>query len=53
MNHEAHGGSVSRAFLEQLHLPNFIIEICILTANIIIQHSYMNPFGCRWIYYLS
>ena len=26
MNHEAHGGPVSRAFLEQLHLPNFIIE---------------------------
>lgn len=26
MNHEAHGGPVSRAFLEQLHLPQFIIE---------------------------
>nr|WP_167370962.1 prolipoprotein diacylglyceryl transferase [Staphylococcus cornubiensis] len=26
MNHEAHGGPVSRSFLESLHLPEFIIE---------------------------
>lgn len=26
MNQEAHGGPVSRAFLESLHLPNFIIN---------------------------
>ncbi|ANQ82487.1 prolipoprotein diacylglyceryl transferase [Staphylococcus pseudintermedius] len=26
MNHEAHGGPVSRSFLESLHLPQFIIE---------------------------
>ncbi|MDY0322386.1 MAG: prolipoprotein diacylglyceryl transferase [Candidatus Carbobacillus sp.] len=26
MNQEAHGGEVSRAFLERLHLPNWIIE---------------------------
>ncbi|HDA8384902.1 TPA: prolipoprotein diacylglyceryl transferase [Staphylococcus aureus] len=37
MNHEAHGGSVSRAFLEQLHLPNFIIE------NIYINGQYYHP----------
>ncbi|UIF42198.1 prolipoprotein diacylglyceryl transferase [Staphylococcus aureus] len=30
MNHEAHGGSVSRAFLEQLKLPNFIIFIYVI-----------------------
>lgn len=37
MNHEAHGGPVSRAFLEQLHLPNFIIE------NIYINGQYYHP----------
>ncbi|HHX3079913.1 TPA: prolipoprotein diacylglyceryl transferase [Staphylococcus aureus] len=37
MNHEAHGGSVSRAFLEQLHLPNFIIE------NRYINGQYYHP----------
>lgn len=37
MNHEAHGGPVSRAFLEQLHLPNFIIE------NMYINGQYYNP----------
>ncbi|MEJ7541781.1 prolipoprotein diacylglyceryl transferase [Staphylococcus intermedius] len=26
MNHEAHGGPVSRSFLESLHLPEFIID---------------------------
>ena len=26
MNHEAHGGIVSKSFLEQLHLPQFIID---------------------------
>ena len=37
MNHEAHGGPVSRAFLEQLHLPNFIIE------NMYINGQYYHP----------
>ncbi|HDJ2622516.1 TPA: prolipoprotein diacylglyceryl transferase [Staphylococcus aureus] len=37
MNHEAHGGSVSRAFLEQLHLPNFIME------NMYINGQYYHP----------
>ncbi|HDG9412038.1 TPA: prolipoprotein diacylglyceryl transferase [Staphylococcus aureus] len=37
MNHEAHGGSVSLAFLEQLHLPNFIIE------NMYINGQYYHP----------
>ncbi|HDB7946695.1 prolipoprotein diacylglyceryl transferase [Staphylococcus aureus] len=37
MNHEAHGGPVLRAFLEQLHLPNFIIE------NMYINGQYYHP----------
>lgn len=37
MNHEAHGGPVSRAFLEKLHLPNFIIE------NMYINSQYYHP----------
>ncbi|MBE5664294.1 prolipoprotein diacylglyceryl transferase [Staphylococcus sp. SS60] len=37
MNHEAHGGPVSRAFLEHLHLPNFIIE------NMYINGQYYHP----------
>ncbi|HAR5072573.1 prolipoprotein diacylglyceryl transferase [Staphylococcus aureus] len=37
MNHEAHGGPVSRVFLEQLHLPNFIIE------NMYINGQYYHP----------
>lgn len=37
MNHEAHGGPVSRAFLEQLDLPNFIIE------NMYINGQYYHP----------
>lgn len=37
MNQEAHGGPVSRAFLEQLHLPNFIIE------NMYINGQYYHP----------
>lgn len=37
MNYEAHGGPVSRAFLEQLHLPNFIIE------NMYINGQYYHP----------
>lgn len=37
MNHEAHGGPVSRAFLEQLHLPYFIIE------NMYINGQYYHP----------
>ncbi|HFO2089032.1 TPA: prolipoprotein diacylglyceryl transferase [Staphylococcus aureus] len=37
MNHEAHGGPVSRAFLEKSHLPNFIIE------NMYINGQYYHP----------
>ncbi|QDX02595.1 prolipoprotein diacylglyceryl transferase [Staphylococcus aureus] len=37
MNHEAHGGPVSRAFLEKLHFPNFIIE------NMYINGQYYHP----------
>ncbi|EOB8949615.1 prolipoprotein diacylglyceryl transferase [Staphylococcus aureus] len=37
MNQEAHGGPVSRAFLEQLHLPNFII------GNMYINGQYYHP----------
>lgn len=37
MNHEAHGGPVSRAFLENLHLPNFIID------NMFIHGQYYHP----------
>ncbi|ARJ51291.1 prolipoprotein diacylglyceryl transferase [Staphylococcus lutrae] len=37
MNHEAHGGPVSRAFLESLHLPKFIIE------NMKIDGIYYHP----------
>ncbi|MDU0273730.1 prolipoprotein diacylglyceryl transferase [Staphylococcus aureus] len=37
MNHEAHGGPVSRAFLEQLQLTNFIIE------NMYINGQYYHP----------
>ncbi|HGO3254668.1 TPA: prolipoprotein diacylglyceryl transferase [Staphylococcus aureus] len=37
MNHEAHGGPVSRAFLEKLHLPNFIME------NMYINGQYYHP----------
>ncbi|MDT0692967.1 prolipoprotein diacylglyceryl transferase [Staphylococcus chromogenes] len=37
MNHEAHGGPVSRTFLENLHLPNFIID------NMFIHGQYYHP----------
>ena len=37
MNHEAHGGPVSRAFLEDLHLPQFIID------NMLIDGVYYHP----------
>ena len=37
MNHEAHGGPVSRAFLEHLHLPDFIIR------NMYIEGQYYHP----------
>ncbi|QLK85536.1 prolipoprotein diacylglyceryl transferase [Staphylococcus sp. 17KM0847] len=37
MNHEAHGGPVTRAFLENLSLPNFIIE------NMYIDGQYYHP----------
>lgn len=37
MNHEAHGGTVSRTFLENLHLPQFIID------NMYIDGQYYHP----------
>ncbi|UEX89736.1 prolipoprotein diacylglyceryl transferase [Staphylococcus ratti] len=37
MNHEAHGGPVSRSFLENLHLPKFIID------NMYIDGQYYHP----------
>ncbi|MFV0558409.1 MAG: prolipoprotein diacylglyceryl transferase [Enterococcus sp.] len=37
MNHEAFGGDTTRAFLESLHLPNFIIE------NMYIDGIYRQP----------
>ena len=37
MNHEAYGGETTRAFLEGLHLPNFIIE------NMYINDAFRQP----------
>ncbi|MCD5002738.1 prolipoprotein diacylglyceryl transferase [Enterococcus saccharolyticus] len=37
MNHEAFGGETTRAFLEKLHLPNFIIN------NMYIEGAYRQP----------
>lgn len=37
MNHEAHGGPVSRTFLEHLHIPEFIIR------NMYIEGVYYHP----------
>lgn len=37
MNHEAHGGPVAKSFLENLHIPNFIIE------NMHINGKYYHP----------
>ncbi|KRG09132.1 prolipoprotein diacylglyceryl transferase [Staphylococcus sp. NAM3COL9] len=37
MNHEAHGGPVSRTFLENLHIPDFIIN------NMYINGKYYQP----------
>ncbi|OTN76104.1 prolipoprotein diacylglyceryl transferase [Enterococcus sp. 8G7_MSG3316] len=37
MNHEAHGEEVSRAFLESMHLPKFIID------NMYIDEAYRQP----------
>lgn len=37
MNHEAHGDTVSRAFLENLHIPDFIIN------NMYINGKYYQP----------
>ncbi|MCU5745844.1 prolipoprotein diacylglyceryl transferase [Staphylococcus sp. SQ8-PEA] len=37
MNHEAHGGPVSRTFLENLHIPQFIID------NMYINGVYYHP----------
>lgn len=37
MNHEAHGGPVSRTFLEHLHIPEFIIR------NMYVEGVYYHP----------
>jgi phosphatidylglycerol:prolipoprotein diacylglycerol transferase len=37
MNHEAYGGNTTRAFLEKLHLPNFIID------NMYIEGQFHHP----------
>lgn len=37
MNHEAHGGPISRSVLENLHIPNFIID------NMYIDGKYYQP----------
>lgn len=37
MNHEAHGGTVSKSFLENLHIPDFIIN------NMYIDGKYYQP----------
>ena len=37
MNHEAHGGPVSRTFLESMHIPEFIIR------NMYIEGVYYHP----------
>ncbi len=37
MNHEAHGGPVSKTFLDNLHLPDFIIR------NMYIEGQYYHP----------
>lgn len=37
MNHEAHGGPVSRTFLENMHIPEFIIR------NMYIEGVYYHP----------
>src|SRR5699024_3432679 len=37
VNHEAHGGPVSRTFLENLHIPDFIIN------NMYIDGKYYHP----------
>ncbi|HLR20122.1 MAG TPA: prolipoprotein diacylglyceryl transferase [Staphylococcus sp.] len=37
MNHEAHGGPVSRTFLENIHIPDFIIN------NMYINGKYYHP----------
>lgn len=45
MNHEAHGGTVSRSFLENLHIPEFIIN------NMYIDGKYYQPtflYECIW-----
>ena len=48
MNHEAHGGPVSRTFLENLHIQSLLFVICILKGYTTIQHSYMNLYGIYW-----
>ena len=37
MNHEAHGGPVSKSFLENIHIPDFIID------NMYIDGQYYQP----------
>ncbi|HBI04650.1 MAG TPA: prolipoprotein diacylglyceryl transferase [Paenibacillaceae bacterium] len=43
MNQEAHGGPVSRTFLENLHLPNFIIEQMYIKNPLTGEYQYYHP----------
>ena len=45
MNHEAHGGPVSKAFLEHLHLPDFIIRNMYIDGQYYHPTFYMSLFG--------
>ena len=48
MNHEGSWGPVSRTFLENLHIPEFIIRNMYIEGYTTIQHSYMNLYGIYW-----
>ncbi len=45
MNQEAHGEAVSRAFLENLHLPEFIINQMYINGQYYHPTFYMNHYG--------
>ena len=45
MNHEAHGGPVSRTFLENMHIPEFIIRNMYIEGVYYHPTFYMNLFG--------
>ena len=45
MNHEAHGGPVSKAFLEHPHLPDFIIRNMYIDGQYYHPTFYMSLFG--------